>query len=148
MSLQGTKISRFLKAIITAVCIGLLAAACGGSSDNVEIDGTTAHLDYHARINLGNNSALKAVVHTLGKKVYNIAKKHEEVEEVEVSLYYIDLQDKYGNDIPVEEAHDSTFIIDDLDEVRKYSDGLQYAMEYEVQNAMHVISGNYSYLWQ
>ena len=105
-------------------------------------------LEWRARINLANQGALQTIAHSVGAEIYEIAERHEGVQNVEVSLYYTDLIDKYGNDIPTEEAFDSTFRIDDLDEVRKCRDGLSYAIDNEVNLSHHVISGDYSCLWQ
>jgi hypothetical protein len=71
------------------------------------IVGDTAKLEWLARINLADEGALKAIIHTLGTKVYDNAIKHEEIDKVEVSLYYTDLIDQYGNDIPATQAFDS-----------------------------------------
>ena len=108
--------------ILVTVCGSLFA---GGS---VEIEGDVAYLKWEARINLANEGALKAIVHMMGSEVYSIAKKNSDIKEVQVSLYYTDLIDKYGNNIPTEDAFDSTFTIDNLDEVRKYKDGLRYGL--------------------
>ena len=105
-------------------------------------------IEWKARMNLGDEGALKAIVHTLGMDVYKIAKKDKNLKAVRVSLYYKDLIDKYGNDIPWEDAFDSTFVINNLDEVRKYKDGLGYALAYEGDLAYYVITGEYSYLWK
>lgn len=136
------------KVVIAIVGIGLIASAFDGAGTEIEIDGSTAKLEWRARINLANEGALKAIVHTMGTEVYEIAKKHPEVDTVEVSLYYVDLEDRYGNEIPIEDALDSRFVLRDLDEVRRYSDGLAYAMDNEVFLAYFVITGNYSYLWK
>jgi hypothetical protein len=43
------------------------------------IVGDTAKLEWLARINLADEGALKAIIHTLGTKVYDNAIKHEEM---------------------------------------------------------------------
>ena len=141
-------LSTIFSLIVIILVIGFIVNLFSDAGGNVEIEGNTAYLDWNARMNLGDNSALKAIVHTMGEEIYNIAKKHDEINEIQVSLYYVDLIDKYGNDIPTEEAFNNKFIIDELDEVRKYKDGLSYAMNNETFLAFHVISGEYSYLWK
>jgi hypothetical protein len=105
-------------------------------------------LEWIARMNFGDEGALKAIVHTLGMEIYKIAKRDNDLKAIRISLYYRDLIDEYGNDIPWKEAYDNTFVIDDLDEVRRYRDGLGYAIENEVSLAYFVITGEYSYLWR
>ncbi len=136
------------KVIVAVVAIGLIASAFDGAGNDVQIDGDTARLEWRARVNLANEGALKAIVHTMGSEVYKIATKHHELTSVEVSLYYVDLEDRYGNTIATEDAFDSTFVIRDLDEIRRYKDGLAYAIDNEVFLAYFVITGNYSYLWK
>lgn len=135
---------------IVAIIIGisLIVSAFSDAGGDSEIEGDIAYLDWNARINLSDEGALKAIVHTIGAEVYSLAKKNKNIKEVQVSLYYVDLEDKYGNDIPTEDALDSTFTIDNLDEVRKYKDGLAYALENESSLAYFVITGEYSYLWK
>ena len=67
---------------------------------------------------------------------------------MEVSIYYVDIEDRYGNEIPPEDAFDSSFVLRDLDRVRGDGDGLTYATENEVFLAYFVITGNYSHLWK
>ena len=46
------------------------------------------------------------------------------------------------------EALDSTFTIANLDEVRKYTDGMGYAVETEVAYDLYIVNGKYKYLWK
>jgi len=138
----------FWRLAVAVIGIGLIASVFDGSGNKVEIDGTTAKLERKARINLADEGALRAIVHTMGSRVYEIAKKHPEVERIEISLYYVDLEDRYGNDIPTEEALNSYFVVDELDEIRRYKDGLTYAIDNEVFLAYFVLTGKYDYLWK
>ena len=133
--------------ILLAILGGVWQCFTGGTNE-VRISGDKVNLKFTTHISLGDKGSLSAVEAQLASKIYDVVKSNKDVKSIDVSLYYDDLEDKYGNKIPVADALDSSFTIDNLDEVRKYTDGMGYAVETEVAYDLYIVNGKYKYLWK
>ena len=114
----------------------------------ITVDGFTVYLDYEEDILLGGALSLNAISTEIGDDVYKLVKKNVDVGEIVITLYLKDLVDKYGNEIPVREAKNCVFTIEDLNEVRKYRDAGSYTIDKELFLKSMIVNGEYHYLWK